>query len=341
MPSGEVFTADPNQEEFTEFGLVGSNRMGIGFGGIREGVIEDCFWDAQTSGQTASPGGGVGLSTAEMQSLWTYLAAGWDLVGEAFNGSADTWSMCSGRATYPRLAWESVSAGDFVAPEGIDYADLAFLAEHWLQSSGLPCINADLTFDSYTDMEDFLCLARYWRHGARRTIFETPLNTSPEWTADGQWRFGVPTGGGGTKAGHPDPTGGHTGERVYGVNLHGDYAAVVDGPHYLTAGPFDCHAYRDIRLQFARWLNSDEADFVRATVEMSMDGMTWTTIWLHRDSKVILADDNWHVLTYDLGPMADHCKKLNLRWGYEVIGGQAWPMSGWNVDDIAVTGVKE
>ncbi len=338
---GEVSTTDPNREEFKEFGLVGTNRMGVGLGGMREGVIEDCFWDTQTSGQSSSQGGGTGLPTAEMQSMWTYIIAGWDFTGATVDGTEDIWKMCCGRPIYPKLAWEPMLVGDFVAPEGIDFADLAFLAEHWLQSAGLPCDNADLTFDARTDMKDFTLLAQCWRRGARKSIFEAMLDVPPGWTTEGLWQFGVPTGGGGTTAGNPDPTGGYTGENIYGVNLHGDYTVAVDGPHYLIAGPFDCRAYRDIKLQFARWLNSDEADFVQTTVEISMDGTTWSVIWRHRDAEAIFADDNWQVVTYALGPMADHCQSLYLRWGYEVKTNEAWPMSGWNIDDVVLTGIEQ
>lgn len=338
---GEVVRRDPNLEEPEDFGLVGTNRFGIGYGGMREGVIEDCFWDTQTSGQSRSRGGGTGLPTAEMQSMWTYIIAGWDFAGEMADGTEDVWKMCCGRPIYPKLAWEPMLVGDFVAPEGIDFADLAFLAEHWLQSAGLPCDNADLTFDARTDMKDFTRLAQCWRRGARKSIFEAMLDVPPGWTTEGLWQFGVPTGGGGTEAGNPDPTSGYTGKNIYGVNLHGDYTVAVDGPHYLIAGPFDCRAYRDIRLQFARWLNSDEADYVQATVEISTDGTTWSVIWRHRDVEAIFADDNWQVVTYALGPMADHCESLYLRWGYEVKTNEAWPMSGWNIDDVVLTGIEQ
>ncbi|MBN2132483.1 MAG: hypothetical protein JW741_23475 [Sedimentisphaerales bacterium] len=48
--------------------------------------------------------GGTGLTTAEMQIAATFLAAGWDFVGETENGPNDVWTMPEG--DYPRLAWE-------------------------------------------------------------------------------------------------------------------------------------------------------------------------------------------------------------------------------------------
>jgi hypothetical protein len=104
-------------------------------------------------------------------------------------------------------------------------------------------------------------LAQSWQQGARQRMCAVTLDTNPGWAADGQWQFGPPGGLGGTEHGYPDPVSGSTGTYVYGVNLHGDYTVAVDGPHYLTAGPFDCRNYREVRLQFARWLNTDEADY--------------------------------------------------------------------------------
>jgi thioredoxin len=66
------------------------------------------FWDAQTSGQAASAGG-AGKGTAEMQTAGTFLAAGWDFVGETANGTADLWRINEGK-DYPRFWWQAAEA---------------------------------------------------------------------------------------------------------------------------------------------------------------------------------------------------------------------------------------
>jgi len=53
------------------------------------GTVTNCFWDTQTSGQATSSGG-TGKTTAEMRRASTFLAAGWDFVGETTNGTAET-----------------------------------------------------------------------------------------------------------------------------------------------------------------------------------------------------------------------------------------------------------
>jgi hypothetical protein len=169
-------------------------------------------------------------------------------------------------------------------------------------------------------------------------IYQTTLDTDPGWTAKGQWQFGRPAGLGADGHGFPDPNAGHTGVNVYGVNLAGDYKAVVNGPHYLTAGPFDCSRYREVKLQFARWLNTDQADFVRATVEVSNDdGLYWTTVWAYDNTETELTEKAWTLVRYDVNS-ASYQRRVYLRWGYEVLDQGAWAMSGWNIDDIVLTG---
>ncbi len=72
------------ETKVTVGGLVGSSEETIS--------VRQCFWDVNTSGQTASAVG-EGLSTPAMTDMSTYLAAGWDFTGEAANGLSETWSM--------------------------------------------------------------------------------------------------------------------------------------------------------------------------------------------------------------------------------------------------------
>ena len=81
-------------------GLVGDNR----------GSVTSSFWDMQTSGIAGSDGG-IGLTTAEMQTAGTFLEAGWDFVGETANGMEDIWWILEGQ-DYPRLWWEAAGGGN-------------------------------------------------------------------------------------------------------------------------------------------------------------------------------------------------------------------------------------
>jgi hypothetical protein len=76
-----------------------------GIGGLiarNMGVINNSFWDVNTSGQTTSDGG-TGKTTAEMHDANTFLNAGWDFVGETANGTDDIWIIYEG-LSYPLFA---------------------------------------------------------------------------------------------------------------------------------------------------------------------------------------------------------------------------------------------
>ncbi len=100
------------------------------------------FWDTQTTGQ--SDGIGVnygtgtievyGRTTAQMQMVVTYTDQGWDFVGETTNGHDDVWRMCVDGLDYPKLWWEFVT-GDFVCPDGVDFADFAVFSLAWLSDA--------------------------------------------------------------------------------------------------------------------------------------------------------------------------------------------------------------
>ena len=67
------------------------------------GLITRCIWDLDLSGLGFSAGGGIGLTTAEMQTALPFLEAGWDF--------ESVWMICEGK-DYPRLQWEQVSCSE-------------------------------------------------------------------------------------------------------------------------------------------------------------------------------------------------------------------------------------
>ncbi|MHC4324996.1 MAG: GLUG motif-containing protein, partial [Planctomycetota bacterium] len=80
-------------------GLIGNNIADV----------TDSFWDMEISAWAHSDGG-IGKTTAEMQTANTFLEAGWDFVGESVNGPNDIWKISEG-LDYPRLSWEKYGGG--------------------------------------------------------------------------------------------------------------------------------------------------------------------------------------------------------------------------------------
>jgi hypothetical protein len=79
-------------------GLVGENYVPVSVG--------NSFWDTETSGQTTSDGG-TGKTTAEMKSITTFSAGGWNIVAVATGqrNPAYIWNIVEGQ-TYPFLSWQ-------------------------------------------------------------------------------------------------------------------------------------------------------------------------------------------------------------------------------------------
>ena len=215
----------------------------------------------------------------------------------------------------------------------VDFTDLGFLVNNWLNSCGEPewCGGCDLYQSGSIDFADFAVFAGQWLNSTIK-LYNLDLDDDPFWTTEGQWQFGQPTGEGGTSYGNPDPNSGNTGTNVYGVNLSGDYSTDVGGPYYLTSGAFDMNGFHNVRLGFARWLNTDESAYIKSTIEVSVDGTSWTEVWNHTTMGAI-TDPNWQLFEYDISSIADDQETVYVRWGYEMLE-RAYPYSGWNIDDI-------
>ena len=163
------------------------------------------------------------------------------------------------------------------------------------------------------------------------------LNDDPGWTTSGAWEFGQPTGQGGDSYGHPDPVGGATGDNVYGCNLIGDYEIEVNGPHYLTTTAIDCCALTQTTLHYQRWLNTDYLPYIRAALQVSVDNVNWK--WLSwQNGYAVITDDAWLQQVFDIAAVADQQRTVYVRWGHEVLSEEAFPFSGWNLDDIELWG---
>ncbi len=172
-------------------------------------------------------------------------------------------------------------------------------------------------------------------------VYEETLDQDPGWQREGQWAFGPPAGGGGTGFGSPDPTSGATGVNVFGVNLGGDYATSVGGPHYLTLGPVDLTGVTGASLIYHRWLNTEAKPWVSATVDVSDDGSNWTEVWSNWQgpfpAESFLEESSWTLVELDISAVADDRPEVYIRWGHNVAL-TTIPMSGWNIDDIAIRG---
>lgn len=156
------------------------------------------------------------------------------------------------------------------------------------------------------------------------------LDDDPGWTRAGQWAFGPPLGSGG------DPTSGRTGPNVFGYNLSGQYGNNISGTHWLTTPALNCAGLVQTRLRFWRWLGVESSSWDHAYVQVSPDGLAWTTVWQNSGSSI--DDGAWYFQDLDIAAVADGKPAVYVRWGLGPTDGSV-TYCGWNIDDIEVTGV--
>lgn len=164
-------------------------------------------------------------------------------------------------------------------------------------------------------------------------FYDFALDSSPGWTTQGQWAFGMPVGGG---SHNHDPVSGHTGSNVYGYNLAGDYPNNMIAMN-LTTGAMDLSGITNVHLTYWRWLGVESNAYDHATVQVSTNGADFTTIWQNPPST--LDDGTWVYQDLDISAF-DNQPVVYVRW---VMGptDATQTYCGWNIDDVQLTGVPE
>lgn len=157
-------------------------------------------------------------------------------------------------------------------------------------------------------------------------IYNFPFDTDPGWLAEGEWAFGQPSGIGG------DPTIGFTGLNVYGYNLSGTYPDLLPA-RYLTMPPLNCMGLTRVTLKFARWLGVENSAYDKATIQVSTDGIAWTTVFTNPTSD--LQEAAWSQQSYNIGAVADNQPFVLVRWGMGPSDSNT-NLSGWNIDDVGI-----
>lgn len=164
------------------------------------------------------------------------------------------------------------------------------------------------------------------------TVYSFPLDSDPGWTTQGQWTFGIPQGLG-SAAG--DPSSGHTGSNVYGYNLFGDYSNGL-AERNLTTTALNFSGASGVTLTFWRWLGIESSLYDHASVRVSADGSSWTTIWNHTGD--FFSDTGWVQQSFDISAVADGESTVFVRW---VMGttDSSVTYPGWNIDDVTFDAV--
>lgn len=166
--------------------------------------------------------------------------------------------------------------------------------------------------------------------GGPRVVVNFPLTTNPGWTTSGDWAFGAPSGANG------DPSSGFSGANVYGYNLTGAYPNNLSPVQYLTTGAINLTGRSSTQLRFKRWLGVESSTYDHANVQVSNNGMSWTTLWDH--SGPTLNETAWSTQTYSIAAVADNAPTVYVRWGMGTTDGSV-TYGGWNIDDVQILAI--
>jgi hypothetical protein len=162
------------------------------------------------------------------------------------------------------------------------------------------------------------------------SAYEWDMNQNPNWTMEGQWGWGTPTGNGGDY-GNPDPTSGATGNNVLGYNLNGDYPNNLSQTH-LISEVLDLSNQTNTQLQFSRYLNVEQPAYDHASISVRVGNGSWSTVWSNTSG---IEDSQWQTFVYDISSIADAQPNVQIRWTMGTTD-SGWTYSGWNIDDVQI-----
>lgn len=130
-----------------------------------EGTISNCYFLDPNDGGGPDNGIGTPLTDEQMKQQGSFAA--WDFLGETVNGPNDVWRMCLEGVSYPLLWWH-FARGDFLCPDGANFVDYSFFANHWRDTDcGVnDCDRTDLDFSDAVDWKDLKIFCDYWLEGA-------------------------------------------------------------------------------------------------------------------------------------------------------------------------------
>ncbi len=175
------------------------------------------------------------------------------------------------------------------------------------------------------------------------TIWSDDFEENSGWLMSGEFEIGAPQGLGG-EYGNPDPIVAYGGTKVLGVDLFGsgnfpgDYENNLGNREYTAISPtIDCSSFLDVQLSFMRWLNVEQPAYDHAYIDVSNDdGTTWIEIWTNTS---VITNNSWNQATYDLSSIVDLQSNVRILFSIGSTDG-AWQYSGWNIDDLLISGVE-
>lgn len=172
-------------------------------------------------------------------------------------------------------------------------------------------------------------------------IWFEDFESDTQWQLTGEFEIGSPRGFGGDH-GNPDPESAFDGNYCLGTDLSGlgnqpgDYEGNVGNHGYQAISPIiDCSDFLNINIAFYKWLNVESSQYDHAYIDLSVNGgSSWIEIWSNGET---ITESSWSEMNFNVSELADQSANVKLRFSLGSTDA-SWFFSGWNIDNITITG---
>ncbi|MBE9468675.1 MAG: T9SS type A sorting domain-containing protein [Bacteroidetes bacterium] len=166
-------------------------------------------------------------------------------------------------------------------------------------------------------------------------VFSDDFETENGWIFTGEFERGTPDGNGGYYHGNENPTSAYSEINVIGTDLDGDYPNRLGKRAYSAISPaFDCLGYSKVVLNFQRWLNVEQPSCDHVYIDV-WDGTSWNKVW---ENGATITEDAWSLQSLDISAFAGNQSNVKIRFALGSTD-SGWTYSGWNIDDVKITGI--
>ena len=126
-------------------------------------------------------------------------------------------------------------------------------------------------------------------------------------------------------------------DNIAGVVLGGFATTDLHEPYYLTSPAVNTAGVTGaLYLRYRRWLNSDYPPYMSSTVEV-YNGAKWIVVWNTPTENMDgggVKDSAWKTHVLDVTPFKN--ASFRVRFGVAVMASDAFEVSSWNIDDLAL-----
>ncbi len=172
------------------------------------------------------------------------------------------------------------------------------------------------------------------------SIFFDDFETIKTWDFTGEFQREEAQGLGGG-IGYPDPEIAYSGTTIIGTDLtglglnSGNYEnSLADRADKAATQLINAKYFRNIKLFFQRWLNIAVLD--NAYLDLSKDGgNSWDNLW--NNASNVVTDNKWTQYIYNISNYASDQDSLKIRFALGSTDNSG-VFSGWNIDDVFLTG---